>query len=418
MIINKQTTTPRIEIGLPWTMNPEFYDIQENTLSVRSNDDNYFTNYRYMNKIFANLHPVDIVPIIPKLDFSEAKKFIDSQSGNIFEKLKEQLAEAIMTMLLTKFKPDYETGRRVFNYYLKDAFKIVSKNEPDIHYVRIYATDNTQIAESITSNYEIIEIGKQINEVLNSGAESLLSKILGNTGSLIFKGLSNVYETTYHFNEDAIKGKVTLKELVSTLLESKQLKIDFPKRWVSTDYNRMFNLSIELSSPYGHPKAVYKWIIQPLLTLLLLAAPANIYGMVGMPLYVRIKAHGLFDIPLGAIQSIVFDRGGSNTKYNIYKQPLKINVTMSIIDLYNYFSLDAYTSSLYFDATKELNEVKDINNYSPESSKSISYQPTMSNFAKSFKPVKDSNYESKSSYIRSYKIRYKKFSGKFRDNFA
>jgi hypothetical protein len=418
MIINKQTTTPRIEIGLPWTMNPEYYDIQENTLSARINNDNYFTNYRYMNKIFANLHPVDIVPIVPKLDFSEAKKFIESQSNNILEKLKEQLAEVIMTTLLTKFKPDYKTGRRVFNYYLKEAFKIIDKNEPDIHYVRVYATDNTQIAESITSNYEIIEIGKFINEKLNSGAESILSKIFGNTGLLIFKGLSNVYEMTYHFNEEAIKGNVSLKELVSLLLESNQLKIDFPKRWVNTEYNRTFNLSIELSSPYGHPKAVYKWVIQPLLTLLLLAAPANMYGMIGMPLYVRIKAHGLFDIPLGAIQSIIFDRGGSNTKYNIYKQPLKINVTLSIIDLYNYFSLDAYTSSLHFDTTKELNEISDINNYSPEDNKNISYQPTMSNLAKSFKPVKDSNYESKSSYIRSYKIRYKKFSGGFRNNFA
>ena len=423
MIINKQSGTPRIEIGLPWTINPSYYDIRENTLPDKLNNDNYYANYRFTNMIFANLHPVDIVPIIPKVDLTEAKKYIDEinkeqQNTNfikkMFDELGDKASELITSFLLTKFKPDYETGRNIFNYYLKDAFKIINPDDPDIHYIRVYATDNTQISESITSNYEVIEIGKAINELLNSGTDNLMDKILGlilpeqlhKPVSTLRKLFNNMYQATYYYNEGAIKGKTSMNDLLPLLLDSKQLKIDFPKRWVNTDYNRVFNLNIELSSPYGHPNAVYKWVIQPLLVLILLAAPANMYGMIGMPLYVRAKAHGLFDIPLGAIQSIIIDRGGSNTKFNIYKQPLKINVTLTIIDLYNLFSIDAYNAKQKsFNAQKQLENIIDIDKYNPENDTFISYQSTFTNFTKSFKPAKDSNYEPKSSYIKSYTIK-------------
>ena len=433
MIVNTEGT-PRIEIGLPWTMNPELYDIPETDLPQKKFPaDKYFGKYRYTNKIFANLHPVDLIPMIPTINYRELSKNAEKIKKEV-EKVNKQIQQSetnsnesilskiassvnldissiITNVLMTKYIPEYTKARNIFNYYLKQAFKIINPNTPDIHYVRVYATDNTQISESISSQYEIIELGQMINSILNTDIASNIANKIPMFGELVKLGFKAA-KASYVFNEDLIKGNFKsnpLSTILHLITQNKALKIDFPKTWAGTEYNRMLNLNIELSSPYGHPDAVYRWVIQPLFVLVLLGAPANILGTTGMPLYVGVKAHGLFDIPLGAIQTITIDRGGSNTKFNIYKQPLKINVTLGIVDLYSQFSIDAYLSEQYnFNAQKETTEIKDVSNYNPENDKIISSQPTFSNLVKSFKPTKDSSYEPKSSYIRSYKLINKK----------
>ena len=409
MIINEKKQ--RIEIGLPWTHNPDLYDIVEELPKSKFPNDSYYSKYRYINKIFANLHPVDIIPVRPTFNLNEVnqeiKKLKQTENKDV-----NMIADMIIKFLMSKFVPDYKSARSIFNYYLKEAYNIIDKTKPDIHYVRIYTTDNVQIAESITSSYEMIEIGQTINNLLNQLSEnkflkygSLATKAVQSflTGKGLNEVIDSLLSSSYIFNEEAIKGNISISSLIDYMIQMKGLKIDFPKHWVNTDYNRVLNLNIELNSPYGSPKAIYKWVIAPLLTLLLLAAPANIYGTIGMPLYVSVKAYGLFEIPLGAIQSITIDRGGANTKFNIYKQPTKISVTLSIIDLFNMFSLDAYLSNKYnVSAIKQISNVKDIDQR--EAEKNISSQPTMSNLIKSFEPAKDSSYEPHSSYIISYTI--------------
>jgi hypothetical protein len=412
VITSSRNNIPHIEIGTPWLMNPKYYDVKEDTLPTQKfKDSRYNGKYRFTNMVYANLYTIDLIPIVPKVDSSEIKKVLDQDNKSNDKGIFEKFLDGISASIVKSFKPDYQTGRKVFNFYLKDAFKILDpKNTPDIHYVRLYATDNTNISEAIQSNYEVIELGQAISHFINYRIEELIGKVFGESVKQIVKVLRDYELSTYYYDSQLLTGeKKDFTQVIQNLIYHRHLKIDFPKRWVDTTYNKVINLNVTLSSPYGHPDAVNQWIVKPLLTLLLLAAPANIYGLIGLPLYVRVKGYGLFDIPLGAIQSIIIDRGGSNTKFNIYKQPLKINLTISIVDLYNHFSIDALIAkenNINLDSI--VKEKSDITKYEPSNDKIITTQQTITNLTKSFQPAVNSNYEPKSSYIKSYKIKIKK----------
>jgi len=364
-----------IETGLPWT----YMSYLEIDASNLIEDRSYFGTGYYTNLIFSNLHPVDIIPMIPK----PSSKIVDRiRNSNTDENTKKEL-EHTLTYL---YEPDYAEGVKQFNRLLK-MFKIID-DDKTISFIRLYATDNTQLSESITSNYEEIPI-KQL-------LDSFGNKIKQLTGGIaeLFKMVSkSLYLTPDEI--DRTVSQMTGNDFISFLSQiasagSRGLKIDFPKVWADTQYSRTLNINVTLSSPYGHPEILYQWVYAPLIALLLLGSPLNIYGFVGIPLYVRVKAYGLQDIVMGAIQSITINRGGQNTVYNAYKQPTKLELTISIVDLYSQFSID-YTNlkDEPLDTKNVLTNPIDASSFTPTDEKLISYQPTLASLINSLRPYKD-----------------------------
>jgi hypothetical protein len=117
-------------------------------------------------------------------------------------------------------------------------------------------------------------------------------------------------------------------------------KMTFPKIWQSTTYNGHLSVNVRLVSPYGHPKAIKEFIMKPLSYLILLAAPQTINGVTyGGSIPITIKAYGLNYTVVGSIASITFRRGGSDSSFNLYRQPLTIDLSIEFQTLFDAFAV-------------------------------------------------------------------------------
>jgi hypothetical protein len=387
----------RLDIGLPWGY-LDYIDIEDPHIE----DSPYGKNY-YTNLMFENLYPVDIIPVFPRISKDLFRKIKNSQ--NLSKEEKEQVSH-ILNFL---YEPDYEKGVKHYNDLLS-LYSIIPRGKT-VSYIRLYATDNTQLSESIVSNYETVPV----KEFIDSLKERFGGGIVGSLVGTMRRFSQSAYLTPDDINRftENLNNKGYLPAIIQAAAAGVQgFKIDFPKVWDSTNYNRTLNINISFSCPYGHPEVLYQWIFAPLIAIVLLGSPINIYGFTGVPLYVRVKAYGQFDVKLGAIQSITINRGGQNTVYNMYKQPLKLEVTMTVIDLYSQFSAE-YTQfkNNPIDAqdilTSPISSEDD-----PFSDESInpSSQPTVSSLINSLRPVTDANISSPIQYIKDKNINKPLFS--------
>jgi hypothetical protein len=403
MIISKiEGNKYRLETGLPWVYT-DYVDIKDEKL-VKQNP---FGGGYYTALMFENLHPVDLIPILPKIN-REFLEYIKRKEKNISEEQKKHL-EHILSFL---YAPEYERAIKHYNDLLK-KFGIVDEGKI-ISYVRIYATDNTQFQETLNTS-----LGEN---PIKSAISSVGDTIKNLPGGKVIDAYRQASKAIY-LSPSEIEGLISshgkggIKDFVSLLADAsaRGLKIDFPKVWSSTDYSRTLNLSITLSSPYGHPKVLYKWVYAPLIALILLGAPLNIYGFTGMPLYLRVRAYGLSDIVLGAITSITFNRGGSNTVFNKYKQPLKFDLTITVTDLYSQFGIDyTYLKGKKYDTEEEL--TTPIDYHASPATRPPTSQPTLINFISSLKPFKDVSIETKVERITDKPVTKKQYSFRRKSN--
>jgi len=339
-----------VHIGLPWGFN-EWTDI-----------DGYFTEL-----IYANINTVDFIPVIPTVN-TEILEDIKSQGkiSNIFRSL---------------YLPDVDKGCKYYNSMLKKFG--LSRGCSEVKGVRLYLTDTTQVVDTITNSYQ--------ENLLHRMAKSVTEKGILSVGKKIGQAIS---QTTYNppdYLLQLLEGKVessVIKELTGTINALfSSMKIDYPVVWIDTQYVRRTTLNIVLSTPYGHPEAVWIWIVRPLIFLILLGVPLQLYGLVGYPLYVSIRAPGLFHIPLAAIESITIDRGGRNTLFNIYKQPLKLSINITIRDLYSTMSMDVTEDTI--DAREIAKMITEPTEHDSINITKTSL-PTVDKLIKSFMPEKRS----------------------------
>ena len=381
----------RLEIGLPWGY-LDYIDVEDRHIKGSPYGRNYYTNL-----MFENLYPVDIIPVFPRLSKDLFRKIKNSKD------LSEEDREQISHMLNFLYEPDYEKGVEHYNKLLS-LYSIIPIGKR-VSYIRLYATDNTQLSESITSNYETVPV----REFIDSLKERFGGGLLGNIIDTMRRFSQSAYLTPDDIDRftESLEDKGYLPAIIQAAAAGVQgFKIDFPKVWNSTSYNRTLNINISFSCPYGHPKVLYQWIFAPLIAIVLLGSPVNIYGFTGIPLYVRVKAYGQFDVKLGAIQSITINRGGQNTVYNMYKQPLKVEVTMSVIDLYSQFSAE-YTQFKNDPIDSEdilTSPISTKDDPFDDESINPSSQPTVSSFINSLRPVEDAVVSSPIQHIKDRNI--------------
>jgi len=388
----------RLETGLPWGYT-DYIDIVDEELIKQSP----FGKGYYTNLMFSNLHPVDLIPVIPKIN-KEFEIILKKKGKNLSEEQKKHLMHALSFL----YVPEYLEAIKHYNNMLKQ-FGIIDEGK-NVAFVRIYATDNTQFNEML--NTSLTE--NPINKFISSAGEKL-NQIPGvSTAKEYYRMLNQ----TFYISPQEIENIISkhsgggIKDFIALVADASMrgLRIDFPKVWQSTEYSRTLNLSIQLSSPYGSPKALYQWVYAPLIALILLGAPMNIYGFTGVPLYVRIRAYGLSDIVLGAITSITFNRGGQNTSYNLYKQPTKFELTLTVVDLYSQFGIDySYTKDNPFDTEEYLTEPTDYYETSKKFPTNTA-QPTLLNFISSLKPYKDADMDTHLKHIEEKPMVKKKYS--------
>lgn len=133
----------------------------------------------------------------------------------------------------------------------------------------------------------------------------------------------------------------------STILSGATLY--FPEIYKNSTFSRSYNVTINLTSPYGDRESLYLNIMVPLFHLMGFVLPkqnsANSYAA---PFLLRATSKGLFNIDMGIVETMTIEKvPGSMTKWGI---PTEVKVSMSIKDIYpNMMMSSSYSPFLFWE---------------------------------------------------------------------
>ena len=275
--------------------------------------------------------------------------------------------------------------------------------------LRIFLTDDTTTTDGIQTQYTenffqkladglsnalqsfTTPISSLSSSALNEGVDKLLSdanteKIVGDVSQGL--GLSDAHRDTMG---DIVNG---LKQGAKIILKGQKLAL--PKIWQSSSYSSSFSVSTKLFSPYGSPKAIKQYIIRPLTLILLMGMPQT-DDMIsyGKPFAVTVRSWGTSFLTLAGITNITLQRGGADSVFNIYKQPLVVNVNIefsSLVDGVMAFgdtSGEAQIPSYESNAYSTIDQILPVNSASQSIDGSVlpTVVPTLGGIIRSFQPV-------------------------------
>ncbi len=129
--------------------------------------------------------------------------------------------------------------------------------------------------------------------------------------------------------------------------------IVFPEIWGNSNYNKSYNITINLVSAYGDKESIYLNIIVPLMHLLALAAPrqtsANSFTN---PFLVKVTSKGWFNCEMGIIDNISIEKVQGS--YSVNGIPTEVKVQIGIKDLYSTLFIASSSQPILFFENKSL----------------------------------------------------------------
>ena len=133
--------------------------------------------------------------------------------------------------------------------------------------------------------------------------------------------------------------------------------IIMPEIYNNSNYDKQYNITVHLKSPYGNRFSYYMDVLVPLFHLLALALPkqtsANTYGS---PFLVKAYCEGIFTCNLGIVSQIQIDKRVSPESWTVDGFPSEIDVTLSITDLYSDLTLSPQNEPMLFLSNSSLIE--------------------------------------------------------------
>ena len=218
-------------------------------------------------------------------------------------------------------------------------------------YIQFYVEPNTSFSESQSNNTTQSKLAGMFDS-----AEGIIKEVSFLTNTAAVKDLDKLKDTfasgMNDIKDNMLKNSkenffTRLLGMSSTVLTGSN--IIFPELWGDSAYNKSYNVTVNLVSPYGDPESVFLNCIVPMLHLLALALPrqstANSYAS---PFLVKVFSKGWFSCELGIVDSISIDKGGDNA-WTADGLPSEIKVTLGIKDLYtNLMQTSGTKPSLFF----------------------------------------------------------------------
>lgn len=203
-------------------------------------------------------------------------------------------------------------------------------------YTQFYVEPNTSFNESSSNNTSTSKL-----EGAFDSAEGIVKELAFLTSTAAVKG-ADAFRDSFATGMNDISEKMLkngnenfftrLLGMSSQVLSGSN--VIFPEIWGDAAYNKSYNITINLVSPYGSKESIYLNIIVPLMHLLALTLPrqtsANAYGS---PFLVKMFAKGWFSCEMGIIDSISIEKGGQGA-WSINGLPTEVKVSMSVKDLY------------------------------------------------------------------------------------
>jgi hypothetical protein len=197
----------------------------------------------------------------------------------------------------------------------------------NIDELRILATNDSTMSEVFGNTFEMSSAEKLTNSISGLPISQKVQQIKKGASLDSTYGLKLLSENN---GDNALLNLGAGKALgIQTAL---------PKEWTRSEYTNSLQLMIKLVSPSGHPDAIKKYILEPLKMLILATAPISYDGLnFGYPTLWEVEAEGLMSIPLAGISAMTITRGGNETQFNQYNQPLNVDVRLTIEPLINGF---------------------------------------------------------------------------------
>lgn len=340
---------------------------------------------RLSNYIRSKMSVIDLIPCYYEIALRKMEQRVDQMKEG-----ENPLKGGVFTVYYDAKMKEYQD--LCIHHGLGTASDMWSAGSSPYIGVRLYTTDETTSTDSFNIQYQesflqkganaISDLGKQLHEVTRAFS--------GNTNASVERGTK------------AATGKLVEKDVMSKGVEQillsagdillKGNRLSFPKIWQNTTHTGNLSAVVKLVSPYGSPTAVKQFIIKPLMYLILLASPQTRDGLsYGNTFPLTIKAYGMNHTILGAINSITLRRGGNDTSFNIYRQPLTIDVSIDFQTIYEGFAVytlrqDKPSMQPDWDSFNKSNLV-DPNTTDYQVGTNTSPLTTMGTFLKSLQPM-------------------------------
>jgi hypothetical protein len=348
---------------------------------------------RFGNYLRTKMSVIDLIPVDYGFDFTRMAKIVGLQKGEVTPESAGDMANV--------FSLGYKDQINIYGRILK--YHGLSDNYAGI---RLYTTDDTTANDTIQISYKdstfqgivnsMSEIGQGMKDIAGSlfGSDKaeFQKKVVAATTEASGKmaGIAGAGSTTQQLIKD-------LTSVAGDMIVSGN-KMTFPKIWQSTTYAGNLNVNIRLVSPYGHPKAIKEFILKPLSYLILLSAPQTINGVTyGGSIPLTIRAYGLNYTVLGSLASITFQRGGSDTSFNLYRQPLTVDLSLEFQTLFDAFAVfdpgpnPSKNTSLKYDSDifndPSLSDPNDLGRFAYDKSNSLHMMTSLGTILTSLKPI-------------------------------
>ena len=244
-----------------------------------------------------------------------------------------------------------------------------------------------QIGRSLGDDYDRMvsrAIDRGVNKTSNAVGEFVSPFVSGSEGEEGIFTDAQQAQIKHTFNQ-------TAKFLGHTIAAGE--RVSFPTIWQNSSYDPQLTITAKLVSPYGHPKAIKEFIIRPLMHMLILSGAKTSNGVTyGKPNVMTLKAYGLNYTPLVAIKNISLRRGGAHSSFNVFRQPLIVDVTIDFDFLLDGFATFLASSEKHPEKSifaNSDNVVTSNNSYMAGGAVAL---PTLGKVVSSFQPAEVDDY--------------------------
>lgn len=260
------------------------------------------------------------------------------------------------------------------NYRYEDAYKVKNEKIDSIFDVAEMGASKLkdELYRALFGSYQYVQFYVDASTSFNESStnQTADSKLAGafDTGQGLIKELSfflnagGMSRTDAWFKEQAaeldnLADKMgeglfsKLGHMGATLVSGSN--IIFPEIWGDAAYNKSYNITVNLVSPYGDKESIYLNIIVPLLHLIALALPrqttANSFTN---PFLVKVSSKGWFNCEMGIIDNISIEKATGS--WTVDGLPSEVKVQVSVKDLYSTLSITANNQPALFFENKGL----------------------------------------------------------------
>ena len=333
--------------------------------SIPGYNTNIDPNGYYAKKLLSNINRVVLTPTGYSLNLSGAIPLLTGaqQSNNLSGKLFAIGSDVHTTTgfgISGEKTIGTETALGIWKSILESSKSVSTIDpkyniDPNIQGLEILCTNDSTFTEVFSNNYKPSWLDS------NGQIQNFIGK---------FDTLKTINSMMSSFDADA--GRAIMRASNSgndilNILSGKALgfQTTLPKEWSNSDYNSGLQIMIRLVSPSGHWKDISQYIIKPMMYLINAASPVTYNGVsYGHPMLWQIRAEGMQNIDVGAISTMTISRGGTDTIFNQYNQPLNVDIRISLESIINGFAVgigpNFYANDSYANKASLITSPKDI----------------------------------------------------------